>query len=67
MGDNNNFFTRICVQKEVQPQVSIKLETLRSRVRCVTATLTVGLHALTWIKVDPLSSLGSSKLQIKSV
>jgi len=35
--DKDNFI--ICAQEERQPQVSIDLTTLRSRVRCVTATL----------------------------
>jgi len=34
-GDKNNFFTHIYAQEEMQLQVSIELESFRSRVRCV--------------------------------
>jgi len=39
-GDKDNFIHILYVHKNRQPQVSIDLATLRSRIRCVTATQT---------------------------
>jgi len=60
--DKDTFFTHLlCAQEVVQPQGGIELETLRSRVQCVTATLTscAGLKGSGFLL---LHSLGHYKL-----